>query len=220
MGREPHPSVRVEASLSTSGYKAAGLTIPSATRRRTADFIAMADTGCQACCMGITQLHSLGLSRDDLLSPELQLNAANSSDMKILGSVFLKITGITPKGRRVSTDQEVYVGEGSDQLLLSRQACRALEIIEENFPTVGSHGSPGVMMTTSTANDDQQDIMDLPTPCTPGQIGSCSCPRREAPPPPPTCPPGIITTENTHSQSLCSFNIQQMHKAALTKNGG
>ena len=53
----------------------------------------LADTGCQACCMGPSQLHALGLSRKDLLQPILSLKAANTSGINIIGVVFLMITG-------------------------------------------------------------------------------------------------------------------------------
>ena len=53
----------------------------------------LADTGCQACCMGVTQMHALGLTRNDLLAPILKLRAANTSGIKILGVVFIIITG-------------------------------------------------------------------------------------------------------------------------------
>ena len=35
----------------------------------------------------------------------------------------------------------MYVAEGLDQLILSKEACESLGLIESNFPTIGSHGS-------------------------------------------------------------------------------
>ena len=94
----------------------------------------LADTGCQACCMCITQLHTLGLTRNDLLAPILNLRAANTSGINILGVVFLMITGWDKHGRRWRTHQVVYVSEGVEQLLLSREACLQLGMISSNFP--------------------------------------------------------------------------------------
>ena len=71
----------------------------------------MTDTGCQACCMGVTQLHTLGLTKNDLLAPILNLRAANTSGINILSMVFLMITGWDKHGRRWSTHQIVYVSE-------------------------------------------------------------------------------------------------------------
>ena len=52
-----HPMLPVELSVATDGYKEVGAIVPPATRRRTADIRALADTGCQACCIGERQLN-------------------------------------------------------------------------------------------------------------------------------------------------------------------
>ena len=76
--------------------------------------------------MGLTQLHALGLTRKDLLLPVLNLKAANSSGINIIGVVFIMITGFDNQGKRCRTHQMVYVSEDVDQLLLSREACVSL----------------------------------------------------------------------------------------------
>ena len=35
----------------------------------------------------------------------------------------------------------MYVAEGLDQLILSREACESLGLIEKNFPAIGSYDS-------------------------------------------------------------------------------
>ena len=105
----------------------------------------LADTGCQACCMGVTQMHALGLTRNDLLAPILNLRAANTSGIKILGVVFIMITGWDKHGRRWRTHQVVYVSEDVEQLLLSREACVQLGMISSTFPEVGSHKAGDVL---------------------------------------------------------------------------
>ena len=74
-----HPTLNLEVSVSTSGYEHFGAPTPPATRRRTTTLKTLADTGCQACCMGPAQLHSLGLNSSHLLIPELNLRAANAT---------------------------------------------------------------------------------------------------------------------------------------------
>ena len=91
--------------------------------------------------MGPEQVYSLGLNSSHLLVPELNLRAANATGINISGAAFVSITGMSSKGTRWRTNQLVYVAEGLDQLILSKEDCEALGLIERNFPTIGSHGS-------------------------------------------------------------------------------
>ena len=156
----------------------------------------LADTGCQACCMCITQLHTLGLTRNDLLAPILNLRAANTSGINILAVVFLIIPGWDKHRRRWRTHQVVYVSEDVVQLLLSREACVQLGMISSTFPEVGSHRTGDVLSNGVEHNDDldrvavhqggedytAQPDMILPdeyidsTPCSPNTDGTCDCP--------------------------------------------
>ena len=77
---------------------------------------ALADSGCQACCMGIRQMHAIGLQKSDLIQPRISLKAAN-------------ITGISSK-------QLCYVTKGQDNLLLYLGCCQSLGLLPENFPVV------------------------------------------------------------------------------------
>ena len=92
-----HARILLEASLDTEGYQASGAEFPSATRRRSADLRALPDTGCMATCIGAGQLSLLGIRRQDLLVPEMNLSAANSKGINSVGVTFLKL-----KGGRVS----------------------------------------------------------------------------------------------------------------------
>ena len=53
----------------------------------------LADTGCQAVCMGLEQLSKLDLSRSDLMEVDMNLQAANGSGLKIIGALFVNIRG-------------------------------------------------------------------------------------------------------------------------------
>ena len=94
-----HPTCSLSVSVSSSGYKANGLRPPSAYKRRDTELSALADTGCQAVCMGRVQLQSLGLSVKDLLTPMLNLKAANSTGITVLGAIFIYISGTDNKGK-------------------------------------------------------------------------------------------------------------------------
>ena len=85
-----HPMLTLSVTVSTKGYKDNGYKPPPATRRRNTDMSCLADTGCQACCMGPTQLYKLGMTEKDLLEPILSLRAANKTGIIIVGAVYLE----------------------------------------------------------------------------------------------------------------------------------
>ena len=95
-----HPTCTLAVAVSTKGYQENNFKPPPVTRRREADMLALADTGCQACCMGPNQMHALGMSEVDLIEPLLNLKAANSTGIKILGAVFLYIYGRDKEGNK------------------------------------------------------------------------------------------------------------------------
>ena len=133
-----HPMINLEVSLSVKSYKENGFKPPPATKRRNADIVCMADTGCQACCMGPSQLYKLGLTEADLLEPALNLKAANSTGIDIVGAMFLEMSGRDESWSLKSTKLLCYVAKGIENLLLSKDACKGLGMIPESFPMVGA----------------------------------------------------------------------------------
>ena len=63
---------------------------------------ALADTGCQAVCMGTEQLARLGLASKDLLEVDLRLKGANGGSIRILGGLFITISGEDIKNKKWS----------------------------------------------------------------------------------------------------------------------
>ena len=53
----PQPCLRLSVKIDTQSYRDQSEKPPSALKHRTADMPALADTGCQAVCMGPEQLH-------------------------------------------------------------------------------------------------------------------------------------------------------------------
>ena len=188
-----HARVLLEASMDVEGYKACGEDFPGAARRRNSDLRALPDTGCMATCMGLGQLSSLGIKPQDLLIPEMNLSAANSTGINIVGVTFLKLKGGKGAKER-STKQMVYVVKEMDQLLLSMEACKDLGIIGTDFPKVGSHGTNEVQKVSVEDGVCEEDC-ELPTPCKLDNDGTCSCPKRQLPPPPPEYKPGTPVHE-------------------------
>ena len=62
--------------------------------------------------MGPGQLHTLGLNTKNLLTPELNLKAANATGITILGAAFVYISGMFSQGKRWGTHQLVYIADG------------------------------------------------------------------------------------------------------------
>ena len=89
----PQPCIRLSVNIDTQSYRDNKVKPPSALKHRSADMTALADTGCQAVCMGPAQLTRTGLSINDLMEVDLRLSGANGSSIRILGGVFITITG-------------------------------------------------------------------------------------------------------------------------------
>lgn len=140
----------------------------------------MANTGCQSCLAGMKVMRLLDLGENDLLPVMLRMHAANNDGIKILGAVVLRFSGQSHSGQILETRQIVYVTSDTDKLFLSREACTALGMITENFPSVGEmhKGDQAARIT---------------------QHAPCDCPPRQKPPPKPTKLPFPATEDNRES---------------------
>ena len=76
------PNTRVSVKVDTQSYRDQGIQPPSPYKHRVADLVALADTGCQAVCVGPQDLSKLGLSRSDLIDVQMGLSAANGSGLE------------------------------------------------------------------------------------------------------------------------------------------
>ena len=196
-----HPMIMLEVTVSAKSYSETGFTPPPATRRRDTDLLCLADTGCQACCMGPTQLYKLGMTERDLLVPELHLKAANTSGIDIIGALFVEIGGKDVSGVTRNTRQLCYVAKGIKHLLLSRETCERLGMIPSGFPTLGAFNSPARVGEVRSDIDIPEDPAVLPevgldiTPCAPDNEGRCLCPRRSLPPEMPEFKEGATAEE-------------------------
>ena len=145
---------------------------------------AMADTGCQSCLAGTKLLHKLGLGRQHLAPVTMKMTAANNRGIKIAGALRLRISGTSPSGQTLETRQIVYFTDSSDRLFLSKQACVALGMISDSFPTIGEATPP----YSDNAGVASSATLTPPSPAS-GLTSMCDCPQRQAPPPPPTSLP-------------------------------
>ena len=181
------PLIKLAVNIDTEAYHQNKLKPPSAYKHREADLVALADSGCQATVMGPLQLSQLGLSSKDLIEVQLTLSGANRSSIKILGAVFVNISGADKGGQLWTTRQLCYVAEGVDKVLLSREACSQLGMLSDSFPAVGCAAMTAdkEMKTEVLTASAEYDLV----PCTPSDDGSCQCPRREDTPEPPVFDP-------------------------------
>ena len=172
----------------SKSYTENGFVPPPATRRRNTDMKCLADTGCQACCMGPTQLYKLGITEQDLLVPELSLKTANTSGIDIVGALFVEISGKDVCGLVRKTCQLCYIAKGVKELLLSKEACEKLDMLPTGFPMVGAFDSCANVGEVKSETPIPGDPVVLPdisldiTLCSPDSEGKCSCPRRFLPP--------------------------------------
>ena len=96
----PQPCLQLTVNIDTQAYRDNKVQPPSALKHRSADMTALADTGCQAVCMGPGQLTRTGLSVKDLMEVDLRLSGANGSSIRILGGLFITITGVDRDGKK------------------------------------------------------------------------------------------------------------------------
>ena len=127
---------------------------------------------------GMNLVHSLGLTKRELIPLATKVNAANNSGLGLLGGILITITGKNKNGNHRETRQLCYISDMVYTLYLSEQACEDLGIVEKDFPSIGKFPSEGGLVSSGT-----------PT-------RTCSCPARTSPPPPPTSLPMPATPEN------------------------
>ena len=93
-----------------------------------------ADTGAQFFLLGADHLPHLGLSAEDLLQSEINLNCANSTMAGNLGVFYAKVRGEHfESGEVIETKSMVYVIERKI-LLVSKAVLEMLGCIPKRFP--------------------------------------------------------------------------------------
>ena len=79
----PQPFVKLQVRVDTKAFKYHNFKPPSPYKHRSIEIPVLADSGCQACCMGPRELAKLGLSEDDLIPVEMkQAEKLKSREMK------------------------------------------------------------------------------------------------------------------------------------------
>ena len=111
------------------------------------------------------------------------MRAASNDGIKLMGAIFLKLSGSDAAGRSLISKQMTYITDCTDTFFLCREACADLGLISLNFPTIGDS------LHNQTANTGS--IAELHS----SSNAPCGCPRRSTPPPPPK-PPVFASASN------------------------
>ena len=176
------PYVSLNAQLMIDDYIALDHKSSFPSKTRTVTLSAMADTGCQSCLAGIKVAQLLGLNEHNLIPVTLKMHAANNRNIKIIGAAIVRFSGTDNSGNTLETRQVVYITDSSEKLFLSREACTALGIISNNFPTIGET----INAEIETEDNATDNVSSDPV---------CECPKREPPPPMPSTLPFPATEE-------------------------
>ena len=160
--------------------------------------------------IGLKHLYGMGLTKKDLVPVSMKIRAANSGGLKLLGGVFLKITGYSSSGKRWQTRQMAYCADGCDRLFLSKTACVDLGILEQDFPKIGRFDGADVnsIEETEVEKDETRVFSRKFEPYT-NMDGEevCSCPRRTLPPEPPLKQDVGIKFTKENSEKLSKWII-------------
>lgn len=182
----PQPTIHVGIQVISSDTKDLGIKPASNITTETTTIPAVADTGCQSCLAGTSLLHQLGLNHSHLIPTSMKMRAANQNSIGIAGALVLRITGFTKSRQPKTTRQIVYFTPSTDKFFLSMEACRALGIIPDTFPSIDENA---MTTSSSTHSDNTPGIKNPNADC-------CTCPPRQSPPPLPTSLPFPATEEN------------------------
>ena len=167
------PIIKVEAQLSKISYSEFELNCPII---RSATVDAIIDSGARTTVAHASLLEDLGLTRKDLFPVKQKLCGANSSELRVIGGMFLDLS-IHSGNHKHSSKVLCYVQEDNPgKFYLSRTACEQLGLLPHNFPTPSSDSAE---IAVNKIKDPE-----------------CSCPIRQKPPPMPTTLPYPAVEEN------------------------
>ena len=169
----PHPLAKVEVSLCTSGYLELDLPAPRVTNKTTTR-MGMTDTGAQMVVGDMSLVHSLGITRKELIPLANRVNVANDTSLGMIGGILIKLRATDVFGNTTESLQLCYISDTVQSLFLSREACEDLGFITKDFPN-----------TKEASMNSMEQAITRP----------CQCPDRALPPKPSPPPANIQDTE-------------------------
>lgn len=129
--------------------------------------------------------HKIGLTKRDLILVNMQMHAAKNKGIVILRAVILRLSGSDQDNNELETRQIVYRTHSPDKVVLSKEACMALGIVSDNFPTIGEI-TGSVADTSTLTHYENKPIKQF----------DCNCPQMQTSPPIPVTLPSPSTEDN------------------------
>jgi hypothetical protein len=206
---EAHPIVGVSVSLCTDGYTDLKLPQPRVSSRDSKQ-AALPDTGAMMVVAGVSLIHKLGITKKELIPLANGVSTADNAGLGMIGGVLITVSGQAEDGSIRRSNQLCYIAENIHCLFLSRQCCRDLGIIGENFPKIGSFSAPNSPDLSKLSSSE-------PPPNT--EARPCKCPDRshQHHQPNSPCQPQRKTEKNLKS-GLRMNTPAQLLTAALIRN--
>ena len=94
----------------------------------------MKDTGAQMVVGDMSLVHSLGITRKELIPLANRVNVANDTSLGMIGGILIKLTATDVFGNTTESLQLCYISDTVQSLFLSREACEDLGFITKDFP--------------------------------------------------------------------------------------
>ena len=143
----------------------------------------------------------MNISKSSLFTPLLNVSVADNADLQLTGAAFLQLT--TQSGQ--TSKQMVYFADGIRDFYLSKEACRDLKLIDEDFPAADNKDlALTAWGRVAGSNADQQDQT-----CSPQQMVpySYSPPVYENAPPVPEIVPKVLQFDarQVSPQDWCNY---------------
>ena len=130
-----HGQVVVSVKLCDTAYSTLHLAPPGVGQ--TVRVEACPDSGAMMVVCGPRQVEDMGFSTKDLLLPATDIKTADGTPAKVLGALFVEISGNDRHGEEVLSKQLMYCMEGVDNIYLSKECSIQLGILDPDFPRIG-----------------------------------------------------------------------------------
>ena len=156
------PLLHVTIKTCKSAYKFNNLNFRESKEARVQ---AIADTGARTTVAGLSLLHALGLTIEDLFPVEQKLCSANNSKLTILRGLFVEIKQTGKPGEKDRSVSTMCYNQKDcpEKIYLSLIVCEQLSLVSKNFPSETSN--------LNAINDGEVT-----------NVSGCACPKRENPP--------------------------------------
>ena len=185
-----HPKLRVRITTNKNDYDRMGFAYPTIAPKH---IEVIADSGAQSCLWSKEEFLASGFSKRDLLPVRHTMKAANLAPIKIVGAIFLRLSGTSADGEEFEAAVMVYISPDARSFFLSKDAMIQLGIIAPSFPQIGSAAMPLKASVNSSELDQPRTRQYEET----SMDADCGCPRRCLPPGKPKRLPFECSPENS-----------------------